>query len=120
MNPETKIQRLIMMALSDSGCTVWRNETGQFWTGRIVHKDPGGNVTLGNARPIPCGLCVGSADLIGITDDGRFLAVEVKTATGRISKEQKTFIDHVNLMGGVAGVARSVEDALEIIKRGIK
>lgn len=117
MNPETKLQRLIMMALSDAGCTVWRNETGQFWTGRVVHKDPGGNVTLGNARPIPCGLCVGSADLIGITDDGRFLAIEVKAQTGRISAEQQNFIDHIVSKGGVAGVARSVEDALAIIKR---
>lgn len=57
MNKETKIQRLIMVKLSEAGHTVWRNETGRFWTGIPIHKD-GQTVTLKNAMMIPLGLCV--------------------------------------------------------------
>src|SRR5690554_1477119 len=107
MNPETKLQRRIMVALSNAGHTVFRNETGQFWTGKVIHKD-GGTVTLANAHMIPVGLCVGSSDLVGIqAGTGRFFGIEVKTATGRVSKEQSQFIKHVIDRGGIAGVARS-------------
>lgn len=113
MNPETELMHRIMLALSEAGCTVWRNNTGQAWHGTILHR-AGQQVTLGSARMQPYGLCVGSSDLIGVAPDGRFLAVEVKTATGRVSKEQATFIEAVRRAGGRAGVARSVEDALAL------
>ena len=117
MNPETKIQRLIMLALSDAGCTVWRNETAGAWMGKQIHRQ-GDQVTLTNARMMTFGLCVGSSDIIGIAPDGRFLAVEVKTPKGRPTKEQLRFIDAVRNAGGIAGIARSVEDALDLIRRG--
>ena len=104
LKSEANIQGLIMIALSQAGCLVWRNNTG-------VLKD-------GNGRPIKFGLCKGSSDLIGVCPDGTFLAVEVKTATGRIRPEQETFIAAVNRAGGRAGVARSVEDALRIANGG--
>ena len=115
MNPETRIQNAIMIALSSAGCTIWRNETSGAWVGKVIHK-AGDQVTLNNARMITFGLCVGSADLIGMTPAGRFLAVEVKTKSGRASAEQVKFIAHVNSRGGVAGIARNTEDALELIK----
>ena len=74
-----------------------------------------GSVLLDEPRRLHAGLCVGSSDIIGITPDGRFLAVEVKTKTGRVSDEQQRFIDAVRRKGGVAGVARSVEEALQIL-----
>lgn len=116
MNLETKIQRNIMIAISEAGHTVWRNETGNFWTGKVIHKE-GRTTTLGNSSMIPCGLCKGSSDLIGITDQGIFFAIEVKTAKGRTSKEQDAFIDHVKSKGGIAGVARSPKDALDLLSR---
>jgi hypothetical protein len=54
---------------------------------------------------------------VGLTPEGRFLAVEVKTRTGRPTKEQLTFIDAINKQGGIAGIARSVEDALLLLAR---
>ena len=115
MNKETKLQRLIMVELSKAGHTVWRNETGRFWTGRPIHKD-GKTVTLTNAHMIPVGLCVGSSDLIGIhSGTGRFFAIEVKTESGRPTKEQLQFIDHVIAQGGIAGIARTPQDALELL-----
>lgn len=97
---EANVQNDIMLALSQAGCLVWRNNTG-------VLKDKTG-------RPIKFGLCKGSADLIGVARDGRFLAVEVKAEGGRVRPEQVLFIEAVRRAGGRAGVARSVDDALKI------
>jgi hypothetical protein len=40
-----------------------------------------------------------------------FLSIEVKTPTGRLRPEQRQWLDAVQAAGGIAGVARSVEDA---------
>ena len=44
-----------------------------------------------------------------------FLSIEVKTPTGRIRPEQQAWLETVQAAGGIAGVARSVEDALRIV-----
>lgn len=80
------------------GVRVWRN-----------------NVGVDTMRGIRYGLGVGSPDLVGIAW-GRFVGLEVKTPTGRVSKEQTMWLDMVRRFGGVAGVARSVEDALAIVE----
>ncbi len=62
----------------------------------------------------------GVSDLIGCTKEGRFIAVEVKLPGGRVSDEQKTFLDQVKTSGGIAILAYSVEDvvnSLELDKR---
>lgn len=115
MNKETSIQNAILLALSQAGCTVWRNETAGAWVGKVIHKDSSGTTTLANARMIKAGLCTGSSDIIGICPDGRFLAVEVKAGTGRTTDEQARFIAAVRKTGGVAGVARSPADALLLL-----
>ena len=99
---ESDIQRLIMLALSEAGCLIWRNNTG-------VLKNAAG-------IPIKFGLCVGSSDLIGITPAGRFLAVEIKTCKGRATPEQLRFIEAVRARGGIAGIARSPQDALDLLR----
>jgi hypothetical protein len=45
---------------------------------------------------------------------GIFTAIEVKTPKGKPTEEQINFIQRVKDLGGFAGVARSVEDALTI------
>jgi len=117
MNPETRLQNRILLALSDAGCTVWRNETAGVWLGKVIHK-ASEQVTLTNARMFTAGLAVGSSDIVGIAPDGRFLAIEVKTPTGRPTKEQLRFIEAVRNAGGIAGIARSVDEALQLIVRG--
>ena len=114
MNKATANERAIMLALSEAGCTVWRNETGKFWTGKVLHRD-GDQVTLKGAKMIALGLCPGSSDIIGLTPNGRFLAIEAKAGTGRPTKEQRTFITAVKAAGGVAGAAWSPEQALSIL-----
>lgn len=104
---EIEIQKEIMLALDQAGCLVFRNNVGLFWS-------------LDKLRKVVCGLCKGSSDIIGMAPDGRFLAVEVKTPTGRPSKSQQNFITAVNHRGGVAFIARSKEEAIQKLKEAIK
>jgi hypothetical protein len=103
---------------------VFRQNVGQAWVGAA--KKSGNIVTIENPRPFHGGLCKGSSDLIGwrsirITpemvglDVAVFVAIECKTETGKATAEQVNFIERVRLAGGLAGIARSVEDALKII-----
>ena len=70
---------------------------------------------------ISYGLGKGSADLVGfLFESGRFFAIEVKTPTGRLSKEQKLWLNFVNKYGGYACVARSVDEALSHLQLAIE
>jgi hypothetical protein len=105
---EAAIQQDIRLALGQTpGLRVFRNNVGAI-------KDR-------NNRLVRYGLVVGSGDLIGwqsvvITEAmvgqrfARFLSVEVKTPTGRLSPEQETWRQAVLKAGGIAVVARSVDD----------
>lgn len=105
-----------MLALSYAGSTVFRNNCG------VSVLSDGRRIRYGVGNP-------GGSDLIGITPVtitpdmvgrtlGVFTAIEVKKPTGsRISQDQKNFIAAIINSGGYAGVARSPEEALEIIKK---
>jgi hypothetical protein len=59
---------------------------------------------------------VGCSDIIGQMRDGRFLAIECKREKGnQLSDAQAAFLDRVRASNGVAGMARSVEDARGIV-----
>lgn len=65
------------------------------------------------------GLAPGSADLIGWVR-GRFLSIEVKSATGRVRPEQTNWMNAVNAHGGIAFVARSAAEAVEKLDHEIR
>lgn len=112
---ESNIQSAILIALSSNNCLVWRVDTAGAWVGRIVHRERD-LITLANARMIQAGLCKGGSDIIGIhKPTGRFIAIEVKGKRGRVTKEQENFINAIKSANGIAGVARSVEDALALL-----
>jgi hypothetical protein len=73
---------------------------------------------LSRSRRTSYGLCEGSSDLIGISNEGRFTAIELKHGNGRATEEQEMFIELVKAKGGIAGVAWSPEDALAIVRIG--
>lgn len=106
---ESKIQAEIRLALgAEHDLTLWRNNTGvgTFW------------VASGKTQRVQYGLCVGSADLVGLlAPSGRFVALEIKTEAGRLTKEQRAFLAHVRQMGGFAAVVRSVEEARAAVQR---
>jgi hypothetical protein len=102
---EKELMQQIQIEVSKLGGRVFRNNVGTF-----RGSDGSYNRT---------GLCIGSSDLIGwfprpgfYGDDGSavFLAIEVKTPTGKVRPEQIQFINTVNKSGGIAFIARSVED----------
>jgi hypothetical protein len=108
---EQQIQQHIRLTCSTGATRLFRNNTGTL-------RDQRG-------RPVQFGLAVGSADLIGwttrtITPDmvghqvAVFTSIEVKSATGRLRPEQRQWLEAVQAAGGIAGVARSVEDAARL------
>ena len=56
----------------------------------------------------------GIPDILGIFSyknvRGIFLAIEVKTSTGVVAPHQKAMIEKINNIGGIAFVARSIDD----------
>jgi hypothetical protein len=59
----------------------------------------------------------GLPDIIAIAPGtGRFLGIEVKRpGVGRLTDLQKITLSRINEHGGIAGVAYSVEDALQLL-----
>lgn len=54
----------------------------------------------------------GSADIIGLTSDGRFIGLECKTGGAVRSKPQIAFAAMIQRFGGRYAVVRSVHDAV--------
>jgi hypothetical protein len=54
----------------------------------------------------------GCPDVLGQLTDGRVLAVETKRPSGELTPEQAAFLERVRSNGGVAVVARSVDDVM--------
>ena len=54
----------------------------------------------------------GVPDILGCYH-GKMLGIEVKTKTGIVSEAQQGFIDRINAEGGIAFVARDVDDVIE-------
>ena len=110
---EQQTQQQIRLALSRGDCRLWRNNTGT-----LLDR---------YGRPVQFGLCKGSSDLIGLRTVtigpehvgqrlAVFAAIEVKADRGRVTPEQQAFLDLVREMGGLAGVARAVDDAAGILR----
>ena len=109
-NPESGLQAEIRLALGrDPTLVLWRNSTGT-----ASHLNPHTNRTT----TVRYGLAVGSSDLVGILSPaGRFIALEIKTATGRVRPEQAQWLALVRSRGGFAAVVRSVDEARAAIER---
>jgi hypothetical protein len=114
MPSEQTIQQQIRLACSRGSARLHRNNVGRLpdpRTGRWVEFGVGGK---------------GAGDLIGwrtitITPEmigqqvAVFTSIEVKSATGPLRPEQRQWMEAVQAAGGIAGVARSVEDAEQIL-----
>ena len=119
MTMESDLQAQIRLALGRDArhCRMFRNNRGVFWAGKVVHRDRD-TVTLKRPRQVEAGLVNGASDLIGWSTitvtagmigqrNAMFAAAEVKTKTGRVSKDQARFIDNIVAAGGLAAVVRA-------------
>ena len=99
---EMDVLRSIRLSLSERGYCVFRINSGK--------------IKMADGRWFDVGVPKGFSDLVAIKD-GKISFIEVKTATGRPTAEQLNFIYVMQTRYGCrAGIARSVEDALEIVK----
>lgn len=96
---------------------IWRNPVAHAWIGKYEGRTREGDTVLSNARIIQVGLVEGASDIVGVAPGGLFLAAEVKAGNDRSSKAQRTFIEVVDALGGVAGIVRGPEDMEKLIAR---
>ena len=102
MTEEHRIQNEIRAALAPY-CVIFRVNVG---AGRTE-----------DGRYFSTGVPRGFSDLFGVRlSDGRAVFIEVKTPTGRVSAQQSKFIKSMRACGAIAGICRSVEDAITLIK----
>lgn len=110
---EQELQQRIRLDLGRGPIRLWRNNTGT-----LLDRQ---------GRPVQFGLCKGSSDLIGLRQVtigpehvgqtlAVFCAIEVKSAKGRPTPEQQAFIETVRRLGGLAGIARSVDEARAVLE----
>lgn len=62
----------------------------------------------------------GVSDIIGIVtqgpNQGRMIALEVKSNRGVVSDSQKEFLNNMEKFGAIWGVVRSLDDTIELLK----
>ena len=103
---EHQTQAAILRYLKVSPRVAWAERMN---TGAVKIPDPGGR-----DRFVRFGF-PGCPDILGQLTDGRLLAVEVKSPTGRATKAQAAFLALVATHGGVAVLARSADDLTPIL-----
>ena len=104
--PEAIIQKSIIAMLTFNRCTVFRGNVGK--------------VRTPDGRFFSTGLPNGFPDLFGWRwSDKQIFFIEVKAPKGKIRPDQLAF--HQDLMHRrvIHGIARSVDDALKIVKEGL-
>ena len=108
---ESDLLRAIVLELSNGDVRLFRSNAGVAWQGIVIRQNAY-ELVLKNPRPVRLGV-PGMADLTGWAA-GRYLAIEGKYSTG-LRTDQRAFLNAVRDGGGLAGVARSVDDAKRII-----
>jgi len=101
LTPEARIKNACLRYLERRGLFAWNNPSG------CVRAAPDRWIHFGKK---------GSADIIGILPDGKFLAIETKSKNVRLTPEQKEFLNKVRGLGGVAIAARSFQELDEALR----
>lgn len=95
--------------LRQRGCYVWRQNSAA-----LPVKDSYGE------RTIRCTSVNGVSDVIGLTPDGRFVAVECKRGGNGPSGDQQEFLNAVNRRGGLGLIVYDVVDLEQILDRELR
>jgi len=96
----TDLTAAILDYLHKIGIPAWRMNTGA--------------ARVRGGRQIRFGF-KGCSDIVGILHDGRWLAVEVKREYDKPRPEQIEFLAMVEMKGGIAMIARRIEDVIQKI-----
>lgn len=100
---ESDIQRAILDFLQAKKILAWRCNMGAV----LVSRDSKIRFSKNPNKGIP--------DIGGVLQGGRYFAIEVKRPGGRLSPEQKGWIERLSAQGVICIVATSVED----VRRGL-
>ena len=125
---EKNLIKKIQVAATNLGARLFRNNTGRGWVGKLDTSGMPARLLIHDPRPLDAGLYKGSSDVIGWTkvkvtpemvgtEVAIFTSIEVKWNKTRTSGPQKTWILNVQRSGGIAGVARTVDEAMKMIEQ---
>lgn len=104
-NPEQQIKNAILDYLALlKGCVYWVTDSVGIWdpVKKIYRKR-----NSKHHRP-------GVSDIIACYR-GSLVAIEVKSRRGRLTDEQRLFLNQVAAAGGISIVARSVDDVMRVV-----
>lgn len=99
---EMDLLNSVRLAVSRAGCVIFRINVGTGMT-----KD---------GRFFTTGVPVGHSDLYGVRPDGRAFFIETKLHPRKPTKEQCRFLLRLIKQNACAGVAYTVEEALNIVE----
>lgn len=99
---ETDLMHAVMLAVTEAGCQIFRTNVGK--------------VRTPDGRFFDTGLPKGHSDLYGFRPDGQIFYIETKLHPRKPTKEQRQFILAMIGKGAAAGVAYTVEEAMQIVK----
>ena len=112
---EAQIMKEIEIAVSAHGHRVFRVNVGEGYLYREQPTQETLEFENKRARWFKSGPPQGYSDLSGVCyPSGRALFIEVKTPTGKPTKQQCVFLLAMLAAGANAGIARSAEEALDI------
>lgn len=107
---EKDIENFILNYLNSKNIFCWKNQSvGIFDPKRKIYRKSNNNFHIN-----------GVADILGVMPNGKILAIEVKSRSGKLSQAQKTFLLNVKKQGGVAFVARSISKVMFELKEFLK
>ncbi len=98
--PENALQRACLEFLRLRGVMAWRNNTGAYKRGK-------GYISYG---------ATGSGDIFAIVR-GRFVSIECKIGRNQPTADQKLWAAQVDDAGGMAVVARTLDDVQDAIEQ---
>lgn len=113
MNHSELIDAIILTASESGAALLWKNPQGSGMVARKGQKPTFIRWGVGPASG-------GGLDIIGLRNsDGKFIAIDAKVGRDKLSEKQIKFIRWVTMRGGIAGEARSVEQAMEMLSDGL-
>lgn len=83
----------------------------------VVFRANVGKIKIDDKRYFSTGLQAGFSDLFGYRlKDGKIFFMEVKTKKGKLTENQVNFLEEQKKNGAIAGVVKSINDALELLE----